>query len=336
MAPPHPHDTDPVDVRRRRPTISAMVAAMDENVITRLAAAQAGLVARRQLLALGCDRHTVRNQLAARRWAERSSTVVSTFTGPLTREATMWLGALHAGADALVGGLSALEVHGLRSWHRDEVVVLVDDAADVEALRGIRPTRTRRPLRLLRDRRSVLPLARVEPATLLFAGYDRSPRTAQGLLAAVVQQRLTSPTLLLDELVTMRPLRRAALFRSVLRDIEGGAQSLAELDLGRLCRRFGAPVPHRQRRRRDSAGRLRFLDCEWRLADGSVLVLEVDGGFHMEVAHWEDDMSRQRRLSGPGRLIVRCSNRELRDEPEAVFRDLAALGLTSRVGQRAS
>ena len=89
---------------------------MDEIDITRLAAAQAGLVARRQLLALGCDRHGVRNQLAARRWSERSSTVVSTFTGPLTREATMWLGALHAGADALVGGLSALEVHGLRSW----------------------------------------------------------------------------------------------------------------------------------------------------------------------------------------------------------------------------
>ena len=56
---------------------------MDEIVITRLAAAQAGLVARRQLLALGCDRHGVRNQLAARRWSERSSTVVSTsWTSP--------------------------------------------------------------------------------------------------------------------------------------------------------------------------------------------------------------------------------------------------------------
>lgn len=309
---------------------------MDDLVIGRLAAAQAGLVARRQLLALGCDRHRVRNQVEARRWTERSSTVISTFTGPLSRESTMWLAALHAGADALVGGLSALEVHGLRSWHRDEVVVLVDDEADVEALPGIRPVRTRRPLRHFRDRRSVLPVARVEPAALLFAGYDRSARTAQGVLAAVVQQRLTTPTLLLDELVTMRPLRRAALFRGVLRDLEGGAQSLAEIDLGRLCRRFGVPPPHRQRRRRDSAGRARFLDCEWRLPDGTVLVLEIDGGFHMEVSHWEDDMSRQRRLSGPGRVIVRCSSRELRDEPEMVFDDLSALGLTSRVGQRAS
>lgn len=309
---------------------------MDDLVIARLAAAQAGLVARRQLNALGCDRKRVRNQLAAGRWSERSSTVVSTFTGPLTREAATWLGALHVGGSALVGGLTALEVRGLRGWHRDEVSVLVDDEVVVEDLDGVVFTRTRRPLSRFRDRTSVLPLARVEPATLLFAGYERSTRTAQGLLAAVVQQRLTTPTLLLDELAMMRPLRRAALFRGVLRDLEGGAQSLAEIDLGRMCRRFGVPAPQRQRRRRDSAGRTRFLDCEWRLADGTVLVLEIDGGFHMDVAHWEDDMSRQRRLSGPGRLIVRCSSRELRDEPEAVFRDLRALGLPGRVVQRAS
>ena len=129
----------------------------------------------------------------------------------------------------------------------------------------------------------------------------------------------------------MRPLRRAALFRTVLREIEGGAQSLAEMELGRLCRRLHLPLPRRQRRRRDSSGRWRYLDCEWVLPDGTLLVLEIDGGFHMDVEHWEDDLARQRRLSTPGRLIVRCSARELRDEPEAVFTDLHALGLTSRV-----
>lgn len=309
---------------------------MDELVITRLAAAQQGLVARRQLRALGCDADRVRNQLAARRWAERSSRVVSTFTGPLTREATCWLGALHVGGSAVVGGLTGLEVHGLRGWHRDDVTVLVDDEVVLEDLSGVRFTRTRRPLRRFRDTSSDLPLARVEPATLLFAGYERSARTAQGLLAAVVQQRLTTPTLLLSELTLMRPLRRAALFRAVLRDIEGGAQSLAEIDLGRVCRRFGLPPPTRQRRRRDAAGRWRFLDCEWRLPDGTVVVLEVDGGFHMATEHWEEDMSRQRRLSGPGRVIVRCSARELRDEPETVVADLRTLGLAGRVSRHAS
>ena len=59
--------------------------------------------------------------------------------------------------------------------------------------------------------------------------------------------------------------------------------------------------------------------------------VEIDGGFHMEVEHWEDDMARQRRLSRPGVLIVRCSARELREEPDTVVEDLRALGLRSRV-----
>jgi hypothetical protein len=179
----------------------------------------------------------------------------------------------------------------------------------------------------MRDPHAELPLCRVEPAALLFAAYERSSRTGQGLLAATVQQRLTTGDALGRELEQMRPLRRAKLFRTALVEIEGGAQSMAELDVGRLCRRFGLPRPRRQVRRRDSSGRVRFTDCEWVLPNGIVLVLEIDGAFHMESEHWEDDLQRQRRLVSPGRMVVRCAARELRDEPETVVQDLVAIGL---------
>jgi hypothetical protein len=305
---------------------------MDYAPALALAAAQRGLVARRQLLRLGYDAGHVRNQVAAGRWVERSSTVISTFTGSLGWHEPVWLGVLHAGGDAVVGGLTALEWRGLQRWHRDEITVLVDDHLEFDPVPGIRFTRTRRSLPWLRDSRHDLPVARVEPAALLFAGYDRSARTAQGLLAAVVQQRLTTPLALRAELERLRPLRRARLFRAVLSEIDGGAQSVSELDVARLCRRFGLPPPVRQVRRRDAAGRWRFTDCEWVLPDGTVLVLEVDGAFHMEVEHWEDDLARQRRLAGPGRIIVRCTSRELRDEPELVVADLEALGLRRWAG----
>jgi hypothetical protein len=220
-----------------------------------------------------------------------------------------------------------LEWRGLRNWHRDEITVLVDDELSFEPLPGVRFFRTRRPLDGLRDRFSELPMCRIEPAALLFAAYARSPRTAEGLLAAVVRQRLTSPDRLLAELATMRPLRRAQRFRLMLDEVQGGATSLAELDIGRMCRRFGLPPPLRQVRRRDASGRVRFTDCEWLLPDGTLLVLEVDGGFHMDVEHWEDDIARQRALSRPGRIVVRCTAREARDVPEVVVRDLVALGL---------
>ncbi len=293
-----------------------------------LADRQAGLLARRQLNALGYSRHYVRRQVEARRWVECTPSVISTTTGQPHRDQLFWLGPLHAGGQALVGGLSALERHGLRNWHRDDITVLVDDELAFDAVSGLGFFRTRRSLGVFRDVRSELPLCRVEPAALVFAAYERSSRTAQGLLAAVVQQRLTDAGRLLVELEMLRPLRRAKVFRTLLGDIAGGAGSLAEVDVARVCRRFNLPQPRRQVRRRDTDGRLRFTDAEWVLPDGTVIVLEVDGAFHMAVEHWEDDLARQRGLSGPGRIIVRCSSRELRYRPEVVVRDLKALGLS--------
>lgn len=96
-----------------------------------LAALQHGLVTRAQLRALGIDRWLVRNQLAAGRWVERSSTVISTVTGPMSREQKMWLGVLQGGPRALIGGITALEAHGLDNWHREEITVLVPYGDDV-------------------------------------------------------------------------------------------------------------------------------------------------------------------------------------------------------------
>lgn len=69
------------------------------------------------------------------------------------------------------------------------------------------------------------------------------------------------------------------------------------------------------------------MSSEWDLPDGRVLALEIDGAFHMEVEHWEDDIQRQRGLTTPGRIIVRGTAHEVRDEPFQLVADLRALGL---------
>jgi hypothetical protein len=124
----------------------------------------------------------------------------------------------------------------------------------------------------------------------------------------------------------LTPLLRARLLRRILLDIEGGAHSLAEIDVRRMCRRAGLRLPDRQRPRRDREGRQRFTDCEWDLGDGRVLVLEVEGGFHAEVEHFNDDLERQRKLTTAHRIVLRCGALELRDTPESVAEDLIALG----------
>ena len=292
-----------------------------------LAAQQAGLLSRTQLRVLGFDRWAVRNKVASERWSAVSSSVICTTTGALGREQLMWAGVLATEGPALVGDLTAAEVHGLRNWHRDDVTVLVPRGADIEPICGIRFVETRRDLSLMKTRVGGLPLMRMEPAVLHFAACQHSVRTAEGVIAAAVQQRLVAPADLLRWVDRMKPLRRAPRLRRAIGEIDSGAQSVAEIDVRRLCRRFGLVLPQRQVKRRDASGRTRFTDCEWRLADGRVLVLEVDGAFHMEVEHWEEDLARQRALSASDRVVVRCTARELRDEPERLAHDLRVLGV---------
>ncbi|MFE6646686.1 hypothetical protein ACFVJS_09005 [Nocardioides sp. NPDC057772] len=289
-----------------------------------MAGAQGGLITRAQLAEAGMTRWSVAHRIASERWQLLSPTVVATTTGELGEEQRVWHAVLHAGAGAMAGALTAASLSGLQNWHRDELTVLVPyERGRPSALSGVRYVRSRRSLCSVGSP----PRCRIEPAVLLFAAADRSERTAQGVLAAVVQQQLTSSQSLLDWLDRLAPLRRAATLRRAIEDIEGGAQSLAEMDVRRMCRSFGLAIPIRQVKRRDADGRVRYTDCEWRLRDGRTLVLEVDGGFHMEAEHWEDDLARQRALAATDRIIVRCTARELRDEPEKVARDLVALGV---------
>lgn len=293
-----------------------------------LAATQAGLLTRAQLTAAGIDRWAVRHRLRTGRWVAHTPTVVGTTNGPLTREVLLWIGVLHGGPHALLGDLTAAAELGLRNWAREEVTILVPRGTDTgDGHPGIRFRGVRRPLPDLRVHVHGLPMCRIEPAVLLFASQQSSSRTVSGVLAAVVQQRLTTPDRLAHWLTRLAPLRGAGQMRQALADVTDGAQSTAEIDVRRMCRAAGLCPPRRQVRRRDAAGRVRYTDCEWRLADGRVLVLEVDGGFHMEVEHWEEDIARQRALAASDRMIVRCTARELRDEPELVAEQLRMLGV---------
>jgi hypothetical protein len=304
--------------------------------IEQLISAQAGMLARRQLTALGMDWDRVNRQITAGRWSARTPRVVSVVTGTLTVEQRRWLGVLHAGPRSMLGGLTAGARHGLTGWERDDVTVLVDDELSFELVSGIRFFRSRRPFEILLSPRPGIPSCNLEPGLLLWAGYDAQLRPAHGVLAAAVQQRLTTAARMREWLDLLKPLRRASGFRRMLADVEGGVHSGAERDINKMCRDFGMPLPKRQMSRRDSDGRRRWTDAEWRLVDGRILVLEVDGAFHMEVAQWTADKRRARRISSADRVVLGATAFEVRHEPAEVARDLIALGVIRRVPDTAA
>ncbi len=285
------------------------------------------MITRDQLRVRGLDRHFVRTQLRAGRWQEASSTVLVTTTGPLSPEQRRWVGVLHADQPAAVGGITTLADQGLKNWQRDQITIVVPKSDDPVRLEGYRFLETRRDIGRMTVKRSGPPCLRVEPAALLFAGYERSERSASGLLAAVVQQRMTTVARLREELRALRPLRRAPVIRLLLDDIEGGAHSLTEIEVSRMCRRAGLRPPDRQTPRRDRQGRRRWLDAEWILPDGRTVVLEIDGAFHMEVSEWWQDMPRERSVVLGKSMVFRTSTFEVRRQPHLVTRDLEAAGV---------
>lgn len=291
-----------------------------------VAAAQGGALSRTQLRALGVHREEVRRRVAHRRWVVRTPNVVSLTTGPASPQQRLWIAVLHAVPPVALAGRTALQLHGLTGWESDTVEAIVA-TGEHHGAAGVRYHRSRRPFVDWTTTSSGLPVLDAEHAAVLAASRTRHPRSAAGLLAACVQQQLATATALARVAEALPSLAGRRRILATLGELEGGAQSVAEIDLGAICRRAGLAPPHRQVERRDAAGRRRWTDAEWLLPSGDVLVLEVDGGFHAEVRHWIADKRRHRRLVAPGRIVVGCTAIELRTTPDAVIADLVALGV---------
>lgn len=285
--------------------------------VAQLARAQNAVVSRAQLAALGVREHHVENQLRARRWRTITRDVVVLHTGPLVREAQLWAATMAAGPGSALCSWSTLALRGLRGWDRDEVHVVVPRGSRPARMPGVVVHESRRhgPEDVLRHRG--LPTHSIARAAVDAAAWSGSPRTAVGLLAAVVQQGMTTPTALHAALDAAGRVRYHKLMALSLDDIAGGADSLAEIDFTRLCRAAKLPEPARQSRRVDARGRARFLDAEWDLPDGRRLLVEVDGVGHMDALRWYDDLMRTAELpSADGSALIRIPAAAARTEPE--------------------
>lgn len=303
--------------------------------LAELAREQVGVLAYDQLHELGWSRHRIESEVALDRWTHVAPRVVALQNAPLRRPQLLWLGVLHAGPSSRLSHGTACEEAGLSFLVDDPMVhVLTAKSADVSALPGFRFHQTRRPFQLWTHSGGGVPRLGIEHAALLTAERDNHLRRAIGLLAACVQQRLTTAERLLGASTDIRKLRHGAILRLALGDIAGGAHSFAEIDIGSLCKEAGLRPPDRQRIRPDRQGRRRYLDCEWVLPDGSIVVLEIDGSFHIRTSHWWKDMKRERGVVISGRRVLRCASVEIRLDPAGIIDDLVAIGVPSAAPTR--
>jgi hypothetical protein len=288
-------------------------------LLTDIAAAQDDVISRRQLAALGYDRDAVRAQIAARRWQVAGNRVIVLHNGPLTVAQHRWAAVLSQHNSALAG-LTAAAEHGLTGFDHEAVHLLVPFGTRITANDGVRIHVSRRfSANDIHPARRI-PSVRIERALVDAASWTPWPRKACAVLAAGVQQRLTTAERLRPELLLASRAKHHGLLSQVVGDIEGGADSFAEIDLGWLARRAGVPPPRRQVFRYDAAGRRRWLDADF---DG--FSVEVDGAVHLKPLRYWDDMERQNDLIiVTGKPMLRFATVAIRLLPLIVIGQLAA------------
>jgi hypothetical protein len=160
--------------------------------LAQLARRQHAVVTRAQLAGVGISARHVASQLAARRWRAVTSDVVVLHTGPLPREAELWVAVLDAEPPVALGSWTGLARHGLRGWDREGTHIVVPRGAKTRRLPGVVVHESRRPAPEDIVRVDRLPVHTAQRCAVDAAAWQESPRTAVGLLAAVVQQRKAS------------------------------------------------------------------------------------------------------------------------------------------------
>ncbi|SDT78657.1 endonuclease domain-containing protein [Actinoplanes derwentensis] len=299
----------------------------DDGSFARVSSQQSGILTTPQAVEL-LGRGIVRGHVRAGRWRSICRGIVMTSNGSLSPPQHLWVALLAAGPEAVLSGTTALTEAGVRGIRTGALRILVPADRKVSLcfpvmpgeMPSVRVTRTRV---LPGEHRQAGSPPRVTTARALVdaAVWAQSGDAARTIIAMTFQQRKVLPEEVFEVLAMRRRLPRAKLIEQTVLDMAGGSLSLSEIDFKELCRSNRIPAPDRQVRRRDAAGRMRFLDVYWQKWR---VHAEVDGSHHMETRHWIDDMLRQNQLWIAGDRLLRFPAGLVRSRPELVAGQLRA------------
>ncbi len=290
-----------------------------------IAAAQDGVLARRQALRAGMPRTLWDSRLQTGRWCVAGRGVAFTHAGTPTPRQWRWAAALAGGPRAALTGDVALVEHGVRRvpLRTYDVALPGDQHLTASLPRAPHPLVLRRiaVLAHVRQPGDDLPCVTPHVAALHAAAWAPTDRAAELRVVLAVQQRVTAVPLLRSALDLLPALPRRGVIRVVLGEIEGGAQAASELEFLRFCRRHGLPLPDALQVR-VRAGGTRYLDGRYARQR---VALEVDGAYHLWAETWNADALRSLHLAvaarGTGEQVLRVTTTMLRYDA-AVTADL--------------
>lgn len=268
-----------------------------------LLSAQLGVVARYQLIDLGCSDKLIERWVRTRQLVRLMRGTYVTHTGVPTFDQSCWAAVLTHRPAALSGVCALRSVEGAAS-RRDEPPITVITPwesrrvahGDVEVIR-------RRGFHDLLHPGSGVPRMRYEEAVLDVVESARDEMARISQLAAAVNSRRTSARRLRESLDGRARYTSRQLVAALLGDIESGTWSVLEHGyLQRVERPHRLPFARRQARA-VVRGRSTYRDA---LTQHGVCI-ELDGLLHERLSQREQDFDRDLVSAATGKATIRLS-----------------------------
>jgi hypothetical protein len=283
---------------------------------------QYGVVSRGQLVECGMNdivlRHLLRKQGG---WQIMLPGIYLTMRGEATIDQRDMAALLYAGRGSVITGSAAVWRHGLPCGDLDAVDVLIPADAHRKSTGFVRIQRTTRMPATHRTegkiRFAYLPRAVGDAARGM-----RDFRDVQALVCATVQRtRVTVPHLITE--LNDGPAAGTRLFRAALAEVSEGVRSNAEADLKKLIDRSDIEKPiYNPKLYLPDGTPLCSPDLWW---ERHGVVGEVDSlAFHFKAKDYENTTKRHNRIERAGVHLLHWLPSTIKNEPNAVLRDIRA------------
>ncbi len=278
--------------------------------LLQLAAAQAGVLSREQVLAFGITDRVVDRLVTQGTWRRVTRGVFAASAETWLQLA--WAGVLLGGTSAIIGERSAGYLHGIERNPPDQVTIFVG--------RGGRVERDDRWRFLRSDRLGVKEPPRTRlPETVVDVAGACSDDELTAMLAEVIASGRARPEDILRVVASRSRVANRKLLTEILGDVADGTDSpLERRYLHSVERAHG--LPRAERRRRPAR---RFRTDAWYRAFG--LIIELDGAAYHRGNARSTDMTRDNLHQLNGITTLRFTWTHVVGRPCAVARQVAVM-----------
>jgi very-short-patch-repair endonuclease len=282
-----------------------------------LAAAQAGILTRRQALSTGLTDAAIVARVEAGRWQRVHPGVLATHSGPLNRAAQLWAAVLFAGPDAVLSHETAAEMFGLEARPEPSIHVTVPvDRKPVARSEVV--VHGSRNVAGARHPALEPPRTRIEDTIVDLTQTSHDLDAAIGWLVRAVASRRTTPARLLAVLTGRRRVRWRRELSDALSDVADGSHSLLELRYARQVERaHGLPRGDRQHCRNGT-----YEDVAY---PGLRTSVELDGKVGHVAEHAFRDHRRDNAVVVAGARVLRYGFADVTQRPCVVAGEVAAV-----------